>query len=108
MLSSSGSSAAHVSKWFVTRSYVGTRTFRGLLQMLAESQGTVNMRYQTYSFFSGRLVAGLLGIVHDVLLGGLALALGVLDTLHLLIFALGRHCDVVGCVEFGVRVVCDW
>ena len=76
--------------------------------MLAESQETVNMRQQTYSFFSGRLVAGLLGIVHDVLLGGLALALGVLDTLHLLILALRRHCDVVECVEFGMQVVCDW
>jgi hypothetical protein len=76
--------------------------------MLAKSQETVDLRQQTYGFFSGRLVAGLLGIVHDVLLGGLALALGVLDALHLLIFALGRHCDVVGCVEFGMRVVCDW
>lgn len=50
-----------------------------------------------YLFFTSRLVAGILRLLHDVLLGGLALALGVLDTFHLLVLRLGRHCGC-GCV----------
>lgn len=55
----------------------------------------IDRRRCTYSVLASRLVTGVFRILHGVLLGGLALALGVLDTLHLLVLRLGRHRNVI-------------